>query len=89
MSISLHASKRAQQRGVPPLIIDLLIQFGKREHDGHGAEIYFFDHRAKKHLQSYAGGLINKLSEQLDVYAIISEEKVITVGKRLKKVNHV
>lgn len=87
--MSQHASKRAQQRGVPPLIIDLLIQFGAREYDGRGAEICFFDHRAKKRLQSYAGGLISNLSEQLNAYAVISGEEVITVGTRLKRVNHV
>jgi len=89
MAMSQHASKRSQQRGVPPLIVDLLIQFGAREFDGKGAEICFFDNRAKKRLKSYAGGLISKLSEQLDAYAVVSGEQVITVGNRHKRINHV
>lgn len=88
MNMSQHANKRSQQRGVPPLIVDLLIQFGAREYDGKGAEIYFFDNKAKKRLKSYAGGLISKLSEQLDAYAVISEDKVITVGTRHKRIPH-
>lgn len=89
MTTSTHAQKRAQQRGVPPLIVDLLMQFGSRISAGDGAEICYFDRKAKRHIHEYAGGLFGRLSEQLDAYAIVSGEKVVTVGSRFKKINRI
>jgi len=88
MNMSQHAQKRSQQRGVPPLIVDLLLRFGSREHDRHGAEICYFDHQSKKRLHSYAGSLVEKISEQLDAYVVVAEGNVITVGKRFKRINN-
>lgn len=56
MNMTEHAGKRSQQRGVPPLVVDLLLRFGAREKTGQGAEICFFDRRARKQVESYAGG---------------------------------
>ena len=86
-ALTNHADVRAQQRGISPLVIDLLLQFGKREHDHAGAEIVYFDRRAKKNVESYTGGSIGKLSEQMDSYAVVSDGCVITVGMRYKKIN--
>ncbi len=88
MVMSTHASTRLQQRGVSPLILDLLLQFGARESAGDGAETVYFDRKAKRRLQSYSGNLISKLSEALDIYAVVSGNTVITVGCRYKRINH-
>ncbi len=88
MYLSKHAIDRTQQRGIAPMVIDLLLEFGTRELDGKGAEICYFDRRAKKRLESYAGTLLGKISEALDAYAIVAGEKVVTVGIRLKRINH-
>ena len=87
MKLSQHASTRVQQRGIPPMVIDLLLRFGARERDGHGAETVYFDKRSRKQIQTYAGGLMGKLSEALDTYAVVNGEKVITVGSRYKRLN--
>ncbi len=87
-TMSQHAKKRSQQRGVPPLIIDLLLQFGARESDGNGAEICYFDRGSKKRIQSYTGSLINKISEQLNAYAVVAGDTIITVGTRVKRIKH-
>jgi len=87
MNATTHATARCQQRGVSPFVIDLLLQFGRREHDHEGAEIVFFDRRAKKEVESYMGGSIGKLNEQMDSYAVVSDGCVITVGVRYKKIN--
>ena len=34
-----HAEFRAQQRGIPPIIDQLLDLYGHEEHDGHGGVI--------------------------------------------------
>ena len=87
MKATTHATVRCQQRGVSPFLIDLLLRFGRREHDHQGAEIVFFDRRAKKDVESYTGGSIGRLSEQMDWYAVVSDGCVITVGVRYKKIN--
>ncbi len=87
MRATAHASIRSQQRGVSPFVVDLLLRFGRREHDHRGAEIVFFDRRAKKEVESYTGGSIGKLSEQMDTYAVVSDGCVITVGVRHKRIN--
>lgn len=84
---SLHAQGRLQQRGIPPMIVDLLMQFGTRISSGDGTEICFFDRRARKHIHAYVGGLFSRMNEQLDAYAVVSGEKVVTVGTRYKKLN--
>ena len=86
MKLSQHASIRSQQRGVSPLVIDLLIRFGARKKTGDGTETCYFNRQARKQLSSYVGGVIGKLSEELDAYAVINGEKIITVGLRYKRI---
>lgn len=87
MTTTDHASVRCQQRGISPFVIDLLLRFGRRQHDHRGAEVVFFDRRAKKEVERYTGGAIGKLSEHMDSYAVISEGFVVTAGVRCRKVN--
>lgn len=86
MKFTDHAVTRSQQRGIPPLMVDLLLQFGCREHDHAGAEVCFFDRRSKKRLESYVGSLAGKLSEHLDSYIVVAGDLVVTVGHRYKKI---
>lgn len=88
MELSKHARDRAQKRGVAPMVIDLLLRFGTREHDGRGAEICYFDRRAKRRLQSYAGDLLGKMDGVLDAYVVVTDETVVTAGVRFKRLNH-
>ena len=85
MSATTHATARCQQRGISPFVIVLLLRFGRREHDHEGAEIVFYDRRAKKEVEGYTGGALGKLSKQLDSSAVVSAGCVITVGARYKK----
>lgn len=86
MKFTDHAATRSQQRGIPPLMVDLLLKFGCREHDHAGAEVCFFDRRSKKRLESYVGSLAGKLSEHLDSYIVVAGDLVVTVGHRYKKI---
>ena len=88
MKATVHANVRSQQRGIPPIVVDLLFRFGRREHDHAGAEVVYFDRRSRKHIESYAGGLISKLSEHLDSYAVLADGEIVTVGIRYKRINH-
>jgi hypothetical protein len=82
-----HAATRSQQRGIPLITIDLLLQFGATESAGDGTSRYFFDKAARRQLRAYAGPLARAIAEHLDIYAIVaSDSKVITVGHRLERV---
>ncbi|MEC4723545.1 hypothetical protein RY831_30865 [Noviherbaspirillum sp. CPCC 100848] len=89
MKITCHAQLRQQQRGIPRLIIDLLLDFGAAKRSGEGATTHYFDKRSRRKLQAYAGKVAPLLAEYLDYYAVVnSDGSVITVAPRIKKVRH-
>lgn len=89
MKLTKHASIRQQQRGIPLIVIDLLIDYGTVERAGTGATTHYFDKASRRRVMAYAGRLSNMLEEYLDYYAVVGTDgSVITVAPRLKKVNH-
>jgi len=85
--LTQHAENRIQQRGIPPMIVDLLLDYGDIVHDKHGAEILYFGKRAQKKLKHYAGQeFVNKLAKYLRAYAVVRSGQVVTCGHRLKKI---
>ena len=87
MTMTIHALQRCQQRGISPFVIDLLFRFGCYEHDNSGAEVIYFDKRAKRNIERYTGGALGKLSEHMNSYAVVADGRVVTVGSRYKKIN--
>lgn len=84
---SHHATSRMQQRNIPPLIIDLLMEFGASERAGDGTTKLFFNKPARRRLKAYAGALADVLVPHLDVYAVVANDtKVITVGHRFERI---
>ena len=82
-----HAAIRSQQRAIPPIVIDLLHQFGSIERSGRGTFMLFFDKRGRRRVKSYAGPLSQPLEEHFDAYAVVSDGgDVITVGHRTRRV---
>ncbi|MEY6431237.1 hypothetical protein ABC977_02315 [Thioalkalicoccus limnaeus] len=86
-AMSKHASARAQQRAIPPLIVDWLFAYGASRADHSGAEILYFDHAARRRIGRTVGQqIVDRLGALLDTYAVVSPEgTVITVGHRLKR----
>lgn len=83
--MAIHATIRSQQRSIPPMVIDLLLEFGKSEYEGGGVTKMFFDKPARKRVAAYAGSLAALLDEHMDIYAVVDQAKmrVVTVGHRL------
>lgn len=82
-----HAQVRSQQRGIPPLMIDLLEQFGTKEKAGDGASMLFFDKAARRRVQAHAGPLARFIDDYMDVYVVMSrDDAVITVGHRTESI---
>lgn len=55
MIATTHASRRAQQRCIPPLVDQLLDQFGDEQYDGHGGVIRFFSRASIRTMQRQFG----------------------------------
>jgi hypothetical protein len=89
MKLTKHACSRQKQRGIPPMIIDLLLAWGTVESAGKDACKYYFDKLARRRVMAYAGPLSGPLAQYLDYYAVVgSDGSVITVAPRIKKINH-
>lgn len=82
---SAHASVRAQQRGVPPIIQDWLLDYGEEQFDGHGGVVRYFSHQCIREMERNIGRApLKRMSEYLRCYLVQSSRDgtVITVGKR-------
>jgi len=90
--MTAHADKRLQQRGVPPLIIRCLRDFGERVYDHRGAVIYHFNKTSWRKLEGEWGRepVRRLFADHRDAYMVVSAEDdlVITVGKRFKRIKH-
>lgn len=84
ISFTIHAETRLQQRGIPPMVIDLLMQFGSASRCG-GAERLMFDKSALKRLRRHLGrdrGL-KLIDRWLNVYAVIGDNgQLITTAHK-------
>ena len=89
MQLTTHAKIRMQQRGIPPLTLELLDQYGSTKYDKHGARTRYFDKRGRKLLlRDFGSRFVNGLSKQLSTYMVVSEDVVITTGHRYKRLKN-
>lgn len=82
---TFHATVRAQQRGVPPLIQNWLLDYGAEQFDGHGGVVRFFSNECIRKMERDIGKApLKRMSEYLRCYLVqdSSDGTVITVGKR-------
>jgi hypothetical protein len=85
-----HAAIRQQQRGIPPLVSDWLLDFGDEQFDGRGGVIRYFSKKCIKKLEREVGKQpVARMSEYLRCYLVQSscDGKVITLGKRYTNKN--
>lgn len=88
-ALSQHAEDRLQQRGIPPIVVELLDRFGASERC-QGAEKIFFDRQSKKALRRHLGGAraLRLIEPWLNTYAVVGDDGVVvTVGHRQKRIN--
>lgn len=90
MKMSKHAAVRQQQRGIPPIVVDLLLDWGCAEPaKGDDCTRYFFDKNARRGIKAHYGQMASQVSRYLDCYALVSGEgMVITVAHQIKKFSH-
>jgi hypothetical protein len=83
--VTEHAQRRAQQRGVPPLVMHWLLDYGEEAFDGRGGVVRYFSPRSIRQLQLEIGHApLRRLNEYLRCYLVQGSQdgNVITVGKR-------
>jgi hypothetical protein len=88
MNMTKHAKKRQQQRGIPAIVVDLLLDYGT-EVRAPGQQITkrYFDKPARRRLRVYAGCLAPLFEKYLDYYLVIgADDSVITVAPLIKRV---
>jgi hypothetical protein len=86
---SIHSEIRAQQRGIPPLVTDLLDRFGQAQYDGHGGLIRFFNNKSVRRMEKAMGREpVRCLSQWLDAYKVVSvsDGETITIGHRHQRI---
>jgi len=80
-----HAKVRQQQRGIPQLVQDWLIDFGQEQYDGKGGIVRFFNRTSLRLMEKAFGQApIARMSEYLRCYLVQDSHdgSIITLGKR-------
>ena len=89
-TLTLHARKRRQQRGILPERIDVVVKFGKRRRVKGGAYSCSMTKRGREKAARELGRGYARIADKLDFYVILCPRtrKVITAAyptRRLKK----
>ena len=87
MKYTHHAEIRAQQRGIPPLIVEWLQDYGRKEYAGKGTRKIFFDKNSRKILAKKMGkSVVDSLGHLMNIYLVEEDNQIITVGHRHKHI---
>ncbi len=85
MKMTKQAMVQQQQRAIPPLIIGWLCKFGFRITGMNGTTVIYFDRDSRRALRSEAGQVVvSRLSDMMDAYLVMTDERIITAGHRFK-----
>ena len=82
--LTTHARVRMQQRGISPVVLDVLLAYGREAHDHRGCRIVQFDKRSRRRAARELGSeLFRRIERHLGAYAVIGpDDAVVTVGHR-------
>lgn len=82
-----HARIRCQQRGISPMEIDLLIQFGATEKSYDGTVKHFWNKESRRRLETYTGRRASKADARLNWFVVVGwTGAVVTTGHRTKRI---
>lgn len=84
LRFSRHAARRVEDRGISPLVVELLIRYGHVTRR-HGAWRHAFDKASRRRLKAAIGKpAYMRLEDLLDAYVLVSDDKeIITAAWRL------
>lgn len=84
-----HAKRRAQQRGIPPLIDQLLDLYGHNEYDGNGKVVTYLNKNSRHAIARDLGqAIVAKLDCWMDAYKVVDSVAgfTVTIGHRYKRI---
>jgi hypothetical protein len=83
-----HSEVRAQQRGIPPMVDQLLDLYGQEEHDGRGGVVLYLSKHSIRSMERDLGRRpVSRLAEWFDAYKVkTTDGRTITVGHRTHRV---
>lgn len=87
-AMTRHAQTRLQQRAIPPIVVDLLDEFGSRFRAS-GAERVVFDKAAIKRVRRHLGGDrgLRLVEPWLGVYAVLGDDgHLVTAAHRSRRI---
>jgi hypothetical protein len=82
--VTRHAAARMQQRGIPPAVIERVLRHARERHDHHGGVILTIDKTARGRLRRSGEARGSDLERLADVYVVMDDGVVITVGHRYR-----
>ena len=81
-----HARSRMQQRGIPPVLVDRVLRYGREVHDHHGATVYLIDRRAGGRIERSGEARGAEIDRLRGVYVVVATDGTIrTVGHRTRR----
>ncbi|HUP96669.1 MAG TPA: hypothetical protein VM073_01945 [Usitatibacter sp.] len=85
--LTTHARVRMQQRGIPPVALEVLLDYGREAHDHRGCRIFRFDKRSRMRVARALGeSAFRRVERFLDAYAVVAaDDAVVTVGHRHRR----
>ena len=86
--LTRHARSRMQQRGIPPALLEHVLQYGREQHDRHGGVIVYLDRDAKRRLARTGAATNSQLDQLTGLYVVLTEGHVATVGHRYRRIRH-
>ncbi|MCJ7555965.1 MAG: DUF4258 domain-containing protein [Gammaproteobacteria bacterium] len=88
LALSTHARVRMQQRGIPPKVVESLLQCGRVQHDHHGGRIVFFDRSAwHRACQDGFGSLLREAGRYRRAYLVLGDDGMVrTVSHRYRRI---
>jgi hypothetical protein len=78
-----HAFERATSRSIPPMIAELIMEYGASFDAGNGCLSYFLTRESMKELRNYGGSSIANAVEPYrsrNVYVIAASGKIVTMA---------
>lgn len=88
-AMSKHAAIRAQQRGIPPFINQLLDRYGREQYDSRGGIVLYLDKDSIRRMERELGrDIVRRLSPWRHAYKVKSsfDGCTITIGFRSVRV---
>ena len=77
MTMTKHASVRAQQRAIPPLVDRWLDEFGEVAHEGNGKVRVFFSQSSKRRMKRALGPRpVALMNHYLNAYRLEGEDGI-------------